>query len=72
MISPLASTSIFEARDALGRPGMISIAPEVITGNPATAENEILLTCRVQLIGVPIRLGSSESEYWVLAMHTGR
>ena len=72
MISPLESTSMFMARVALGRLGMSIIAPEVATRNPAPAESDISVTRSVQPVGAPILFGSSESEYWVFAMQTGK
>ena len=60
-----------KAREVLGRPGMSIIAPEMTTRKPAPAERAMSVTWRVQPVGAPGSLGSSLSEYWVLAMQIG-
>ena len=50
---------------------MSIMLPEITTMKPAPAESEALLTLSVQPVGAPRRLGSSDKEYCVLAMHTG-
>ena len=46
--------------------------PATATTKPAPAESEASVTLSVQPVGAPITLGLSVSEYWVLAMQTGR
>ena len=72
MISPSLSVSMPIAREALGSPGISIMAPEVTTRKPAPADSSTSETRSFQPVGAPIRFGSSESEYCVLAMHTGR
>ena len=50
---------------------MSIILPEMTTTNPAPAESEALLMLRVQPVGAPRRLGSSDKEYCVLAIQMG-
>ena len=40
--------------------------------NPAPALTFRLRTVTVKSLGAPGRAGSSDRDYWVLAMHTGR
>src|SRR5215467_8341758 len=72
VIFPESSTSIEAARETFGRPGINIILPEITTTKPAPAESEAFVTLRVQPVGAPSRLGSSDKEYCVLAMHTGK
>src|SRR5712664_4338139 len=71
MRAPESSTSMEEARDTLGRPGISIMLPAITTTNPAPAESEALVTLSVQPAGAPRRFGSSDKEYCVLAMQTG-
>jgi len=71
VISPSSSTSIPNAREAFGSPGISIIAPEITTRNPAPAESATSVTCNFHPRGAPNRLGSSLSEYWVFAMQMG-
>ena len=63
--------SIFSAAGRLGSPGMVIIFPQTGTIMPAPADNRISRTVRRQPLGRPSLSLSSESEDWVLAMHTG-
>ena len=47
------------------------IEPVWTTMNPAPAESRTSLTVMVKWVGRPSFFGSSEREYWVLAMQTG-
>src|ERR1700737_3833412 len=71
MRAPESSTSMEEARETFGRPGISIMLPAITTTNPAPAESEALVTLSVQPAGAPRRFGSSDKEYWVLAMQTG-
>src|SRR6266481_4771438 len=71
MMAPESSTSMEDARETFGRPGMSIMLPEITTTNPAAAESEALVTLSVQPVGAPRRFGSSDKEYCVLAMQTG-
>src|ERR1051325_6627488 len=71
IIFPESSTSIEAARETLGRPGISIMLPEITTTKPAPAESDAFVTLRVQPVGAPRRLGSSESEYCVFATQTG-
>ena len=70
-IFPESSTSIEAARETLDRPGMSIMLPEITTTKPAPAESDAFVTFRVQPVGAPRRLGSSDKEYCVFAMQTG-
>ena len=59
------------AAGTLGRPGMVRISPVRATRKPAPAETLIFRTVTVKFSGAPRSLGSSEKEYWVLAMQMG-
>ncbi len=60
------------ARGSLGNPGISIMLPEIATTKPAPAESDASVIFNVHPVGAPISLGLSESEYCVLAMHTGR
>ena len=72
VIFPSLSTSIFSAAGTLGRPGMVMMSPVRATMNPAPALTFRFRTVTVKPSGAPSRVGSSDREYWVFAMHTGR
>ncbi len=55
-----------------GRPGMVMISPQIATTKPAPAESRTSRTPTMWPSGAPIRVGSVEKEYWVLAMQIGR
>jgi len=44
MRTPESSTSMEEARETFGRPGMSIMLPAITTTNPAPAESEALVT----------------------------
>ena len=46
--------------------------PAIATTKPAPAESETSLTVSVHPDGAPFSFGSSENEYCVLAMQTGK
>ena len=71
MIVPESSTSIAAARVIFGSPGMSIMLPAITTTKPAPAESEALVTFRVQPVGTPRHLESSDSENCVFAMQTG-
>ena len=68
---PVSSTSIFSAAGTLGRPGMVMMSPVRATINPAPALTFRFRTVTVKPRGAPSSAGSSEKEYWVLAMQMG-
>src|SRR5258708_22994105 len=70
MRAPESSTSMEEARETFGRPGISIMLPAITTTNPAPAESEALVTLSVQPAGPPTRFGSSTTEYCGLPMHT--
>ncbi len=71
-MTPFSSTSIFSAAGTLGNPGMVMMSPVCTTTKPAPALTRTLDTVTVNPSGRPSFPGSSDREYWVLAMHTGR
>src|SRR5258708_8740780 len=71
MRAPESSTSMEEAREIFGRPGISIMLPAITTTNPAPAESEALVTLSVQPAGAPRRFGSSDKQYCVLAIQTG-
>ena len=71
-MTPFSSTSIFSAAGTLGSPGIVIISPVRATRKPAPAHTFRLRTVTSNPLGAPIRAGSSEKEYWVLAMQMGR
>jgi len=70
-MAPESSTSIEEAREIFGSPGISIMLPEITTTNLAPADSEALVAFSVQPVGAPSFFGSSESEYCVFAMQTG-
>ena len=71
-MTPFSSTSMFSAAGTLGRPGMVMMSPVSTTTKPAPAETFTFCTLMRKPVGAPSLPASSEREYWVLAMHTGR
>ena len=69
---PSSSTSILNADGALGRPGIVIIAPVRTTINSAPAESLTSRTVRVKPCGLPSLVASSESEYCVFATQIGK
>ena len=69
---PFSSTSIFSAAGVFGRPGMVMMSPVRATMKPAPALTRKLRTVTVKPSGAPSRVGSSDREYCVFAIHTGR
>ena len=55
-----------------GGPGMVMMAPVIATTKPAPADTYTSRTFTVKPSGRPSLEASSDREYWVLAMHTGR
>ena len=51
---------------------MVMMSPVCATTKPAPADTFTLDTVTVKPSGRPSFAGSSDREYWVLAMHTGR
>ena len=72
VILPFSSTSMLSAAGTFGRPGMVMISPVSATTKPAPADTFTLRTVTVKPSGRPSLDASSEREYWVLAMQTGR
>src|SRR5260370_39179702 len=70
MISPDASTSMVRAREALGRPGISIMLPEMTTRNPAPAERTTSVMWRVQPVGAAICSGWAGGGDWVFAVET--
>ena len=60
------------AAGTLGRPGMAMISPVKATTKPAPALKRTWRTVMVKSSGRPVFLGSSERDYCVLAMQTGK
>jgi hypothetical protein len=50
---------------------MVMISPQMTTMNSAPAERRTSRTGTTWLLGAPLRFGSVEKLYWVLAMQTG-
>ena len=69
---PVSSTSIRSAAGDFGSPGMVMMSPVSATMKPAPAETLSFRTVRVKPSGAPSFAGSSENEYCVFAMQTGR
>ena len=55
-----------------GNPGMVRMSPISTTTKPAPARRRTSRILGTWPLGAPMREGSSENEYWVLATHTGR
>ena len=68
---PASSISIRLAAGALERPGIRRISPVMGIRKPAPEAIFISRTVTMKSLGNPNRLGLSESDCWVLAMHTG-
>ena len=51
---------------------MVMMSPVRATRKPAPADTFTFRTVTVKPLGAPSRPGSSEKEYWVLAMQMGR
>ena len=51
---------------------MVMMSPQTATTKPAPADSRTSLTGSVWPVGAPLRFGSEEKLYWVLAMQTGR
>ena len=62
---------IESAAGTFGSPGIVIIAPQTTTTNPAPLDNLTSLTGNVWPKGAPFNFGSVEKLYWVLAIHTG-
>ena len=62
---------IESAAGTLGKPGIVIISPQTTTINSAPEDNRTSLTGRTCPVGAPLRLGSVEKLYCVLAIHTG-
>jgi hypothetical protein len=60
------------AEGALGRPGMVMISPQMTTRKPAPAESRTSRIGTTWSVGAPLRLGSVEKDYCVLATQIGR
>ncbi len=71
-MTPSSLTSIFSAAGTFGRPGIVMISPVSTTTKPAPAEILQFLIVMVKPLGRPSNVGSSENEYWVLAIQIGR
>ena len=69
---PFASISMASAAGFLGRPGIVITLPVSATINPAPADILISLIVVVKPSGLPKAFGSSERDYWFLAIHTGK
>ena len=63
---------MFSAAGTLGSPGIVKILPVSATRNPAPAETLTVRTVTVKPSGAPSFFASSEKEYCVFAMQTGR
>ena len=59
------------AEGTLGRPGMVMTSPQIATTNSAPAESRTSRMGTTWWLGAPLRLGSVEKEYCVLAMQMG-
>src|ERR1700690_1279672 len=70
-ISPL-TTRILSAAGARGNPGIVRMSPMRTTTNPAPARRRTSRILGMWPLGAPMREGSSENEYWVLATQIGR
>ena len=55
-----------------GKPGMRMISPVIGIKKPAPAAISISLIVIIKSLGLPNNFGLSDSDFWVLAMHTGR
>ena len=72
MIWPLGVDVDVEGAGGLRQAGHEHHGAGITTRNPAPAESWMSVMCSVHPVGAPMRLGSSESEYWVFAMQMGR
>ena len=72
VMTPFSSTSIFSAAGTLGRPGMVMMSPVRATMKPAPALTFRFRTVTVKFSGAPSSAGSSDRDYWVLAIQIGR
>ena len=63
---------MFSAAGFFGRPGIVMMSPVSTTTKPAPALMRTWRTVTRKFLGAPSLAASSEKEYWVLAMHTGR
>ena len=55
-----------------GRPGMVMISPQITTRNSAPPDSRISRIGTTWPDGAPLRLGSVEKLYWVLATQIGK
>ncbi len=69
---PCSSRSIDSAAGFLGSPGIVRMSPAYATTKPAPAASFASRMVTVKSRGRPSFCGSSESEFCVFAMHTGR
>jgi len=72
VIDPSGRTCTLRAAGSRGSPGMVTIEPVLTTTNPAPAASRASRTVIVNPCGTPRLVLSSDSDRWVLAMHTGR
>ena len=72
MIFPFSSTSILSAAGFFGSPGIVMMEPVSATTKPAPAHTYASRTVRSNPSGRPSFFWSSDKEYWVFAMQTGR
>src|SRR5260370_28861765 len=71
MRAPESSTSIEEAREIFGRPGISIMLPAITTTNPAPAESDAFEKLCVQPAGAPRCFGTADKELRYLAIETG-
>ena len=69
---PFSSKSMFSADGTFGSPGIVMILPVSTTINSAPALNTTSCTCILNGSLHSKFLGSSENEYCVFAIHTGK
>ena len=63
--------SIFSAAGISGKPGILIILPVIGMINPAPAAISICRTVTTKSFGRPSNFGLSDSDFCVLAIHTG-
>ena len=71
-IFPFSSIFIFSAAGTLGNPGIVIIFPAKTTIKPAPAFSSTSLTLNSKDSVQSNFFASSENEYWVFAIHTGK
>ena len=69
---PSASMSIFSPPGFDGRPGIVRISPQSGVMKPAPADSRTSRIGTMKPVGRFLSAASWLSEYWVLAMQTGR